>query len=128
MNILKNVAQDNFCHKKEERLDPKAGVIRLSQKDNKSDEDVILMLKYLEELGLLKKGPQAALIIKYEDITMRKKIVRVFKYQKIEQGDILMSKGDEGDCAYMILDGRVAIYSNPVTIPVKKEICRIQCC
>ena len=109
----------------EERINPKNGVIRLSQKENKSDEEVELMLKYMEELGLLKKGPQAAQVSKYEDITMRKKIVRVFKYQYVELGEILFSKGEEGDCAYMILDGRVAIYSNAVGTQMKKEVCKL---
>lgn len=53
---------------------------------------------------------------------MKKKIAKVFKFQQLDQGEILFSKGDGGDCAYMILEGRVGIYSNTASRQFRKEI------
>lgn len=48
--------------------------------------------------------------------------MKVFKYHKLHKGDVLFSKDDVGDTAYIILEGRVAIYSNPVDQKFQKAI------
>ena len=60
-------------------------------------------------------------------MSIRKKIVKVFKYKQVKKGEILFSKGDEGDCAYMILEGRVGIYANPASLEMRKEILKVIC-
>ena len=94
--------------------DPKVGFVRLLRKENKGEEEVERMIKYMDELGITRQRVIATLLDRYPDITHRKKICKVFKYLHIPKGEILFGKGDEGNAAYLILAGSVAIYSSPI--------------
>ena len=76
----------------------------------------------MDQLKLLEKGPLATQINKFDDIQKKKKICRVFKFMSQQKGDVLFSKGDEGNAAYIILSGKIAIYSNVAGPTQKKEI------
>jgi hypothetical protein len=102
--------------------DPKVGFVRLLRKENKGEEEVERMIKYMDELGITRQRVIATLLDRYPDIHHRKRICKVFKYLHIPKGEILFGKGDEGDAAYLILAGSVAIYSNPINQSVLDEV------
>ena len=102
--------------------DPKTEFIRQLKRENKSDDDIEKMIKYMETSGMLKQKVLDSLINRYTDMPHRKKICKVFKYKRLNRGDVLFSKGDEGDAAYLILSGSLAIYSLPALKQFKKEV------
>ena len=102
--------------------DCKSCFIRLLKKKNKSDVDVETMIAHMEELNILDQGVFKTFIQKYPDTAHRKKLCKVLSYKRCQKGFVAFSKGDEGDAAYLILSGGIAIYSGCANSALHSEI------